>query len=77
MGEEVTGQLMGMVDIGDNTTPLLFDVTARQDSGGINVLAEAEFSWQDMGLTKPTARLVVFLADEVQVEALLIAKPAP
>ena len=72
-GEETTGELSGSLQIGDTVTPLVFEVTARHDGDAINVLGVATFTWEQLGLTKPTARSVVYLADEVRVQVLLIA----
>ena len=76
-GEETTGQLDGSLQIGDTATPLVFDVTARKDDGTINVLGKTTFTWDQLGLAKPTARSVVYLAEEVRVEVLLVASEAP
>ena len=76
-GEETTGQLEGTLQIGETATPLVFDVTARRDGGAINVLGKTTFTWEQLGLRKPTARSVVYLADEVRVEVLLVAQAAP
>ena len=76
-GEETTGQLNGSLQIGESTTPLVFDVTARKDGETINILGKTQFTWDGLGLTKPTARSVVYLADEVSVEVLLVARAAP
>ena len=72
-GEEATGQLEGSLQIGETATPLVFDVTARKDGNTINILGSTAFTWEQLGLRKPTARSVVFLADEVRVQVLLIA----
>ena len=76
-GEEVSGQLEGSLQIGETVTPLVFDVTARRDGSTINVLGKTTFTWDQLGLRKPTARSVVYLADEVRVEVLLVARAAP
>ena len=76
-GEETTGQLDGSLQIGETVTPLVFDVTARRDGSTINVLGKTTFTWDQLGLRKPTARSVVYLADEVRVEVLLVAQAAP
>ncbi len=73
-GEETTGELTGSLQIGDTTTPLLFQVTARHDGNTINILAQTTFTWQQLNIPKPTARSVVYLADEVNVQVLLIAR---
>lgn len=51
----------------------MFDVTARNDGNVINILALTTITWEQLGLPKPTARSVVYLADEVAVQVLLIA----
>lgn len=76
-GETTTGQLDGSLQIGDTVTPLVFDVEARHDGGVINVLGRTTFTWEQLGLAKPTARSVVYLADEVRVQVLLVARAAP
>ena len=73
-GEETAGELNGSLQIGETATPLRFQVTARHDGDVINILAQTTFRWNDLGLAKPSARPVVFLADEVEVQALLIAR---
>ena len=72
-GEETAGQLEGSLQIGDTVTPLVFDVTARHYGNSINILGKTTFTWEQLGLRKPTARSVVYLADEVRVQVLLIA----
>ena len=76
-GEETTGQLNGSLQIGETVTPLVFDVTARRDEGSISILGKTAFTWDGLGLRKPTARSVVYLADEVRVQVLLVGRPAP
>ena len=73
-GEETIGQLDGSLQIGETATPLVFDVTARKDGDVINILGKATFTWEQLGLAKPTARSVVYLADEVSVQVLLVAR---
>ena len=75
-GEETTGQLNGSLQIGENVAPLVFEVEARRDGTTINVLGRTTFTWDELGLTKPTARSVVYLADEVSVEVLLVGTRA-
>ncbi len=73
-GEETEGELSGSLKIGEAVTPLLFEVTARRDDGVINVLGRTTFTWEQLGLPKPSARSVVYLADEVRVQVLLVAR---
>ena len=72
-GVETSGELTGSLKIGETVTPLVFDVTARNDGNVINILALTTITWEQLGLPKPTARPVVYLADEVAVQVLLIA----
>ena len=72
-GEETTGQLDGSLQIGETVTPLVFDVTARKDGNTVNILGRTTFTWEQLGLKKPTARSVVYLAEEVRVQVLLVA----
>ncbi|MDE2717499.1 MAG: YceI family protein, partial [Chloroflexota bacterium] len=72
-GAEFTGQLEGSLQIGETATPLVFDVTARHDGDVINVLGLTTFTWEQLGIVTPTARSVVYLADEVRVQVLLVA----
>ena len=76
-GEETSGTLSGSLQIGDTVTPLEFEVTARHDGSSINVLGKTTFTWEQLGLAKPAARSVVYLADEVRVQVLLIGRAAP
>ena len=73
-GAETAGELNGSLQIGETVTPLRFQVTARHDGNVINILAQTTFTWDDLELDKPSARSVVFLADEVEVQVLLIAR---
>ena len=72
-GEETSGTLEGSLQIGETVAPLTFDVEARHDGAVINVLGRTTFTWDQLGLPKPTARSVVYLADEVRVQVLIIA----
>ena len=72
-GEETSGSLEGSLRIGDTVTSLTFDVDARSDGNVINVLGRAIFTWDELGLARPVAGPVVFLADEVRVQVLIVA----
>ena len=72
-GEETTGQLNGSLQIGGTVTPLVLEVEARHDGSIINILGRTTFTWEQLGLPKPTARSVVYLSDEVRVQVLLVA----
>ena len=71
-GEETSGALSGSLQISERITPLTFDVVARHDGNVINVLGRTRFTWDQLGLVKPSTRSVVYLADEVRVQVLLV-----
>lgn len=73
-GEETEGTLDGSLQIGDTVTPLTFDVVARLDPGVINVLGRTTFTWDELGLGKPVFGPVAYLADEVRVQVLVVAR---
>ena len=76
-GEVTTGQLDGTLQIGETVAPLVFDVEARHDRTSISIVGRTAFTWDELGLTKPSARSVVYLADEVGVQVKLVAQAAP
>ena len=73
-GEETEGTLEGSLQIGDTITPLTFDVVARLDPGVVNVLGKTTFTWDELGLATPVAGPVVYLAEEVRVQVLIVAR---
>ena len=73
-GEVTTGTLDGSLQIGDTATPLTFEVEARLDPGVINVLGKTTFTWDQLGLGKPVFGPVAYLADEVRVQVLIVAR---
>ena len=75
-GNEITTQATGTLDIRDIRVPITFDVQARDDGASLFILGRTTFTWDDLSITKPTARSVVSLEDEVRVEIVLSAKPA-
>ena len=73
-GDETSGTLDGSLQIGETVTPLTFDVIARLDPGVVNVLGKTTFTWDELGLSTPVAGPVVYLAEEVRVEVLIVAR---
>ena len=73
-GEETEGKLEGSLQIGDTVTPLTFEVVARLDPGSVNVLGKTTFTWEQLGLPKPVFGPVAYLADEVRVQVLVVAR---
>ncbi len=75
-GETVTTDVESELLIGEVTTPLTFEVEARDDGSEISITGRTTFTWDDLQMTKPSARSVVSLDDEVKVEVVLSASPA-
>ena len=75
-GTEITTQATGTLDIRDVQVPITFEIQARDDGSALFILGRTTFTWDDLSITKPTARSVVSLEDEVRVEIVLSAKPA-
>ena len=73
-GEETEGTLEGSLQIGETVTPLTFDVVARLDPGVVNVLGKTTFTWDQLGLVKPVFGPVAYLAEEVRVQVLIVAR---
>ncbi len=74
-GEEVTSSVAGELVIRSNTTPLTFELEARDDGHTVFVLGRTQFTWDQLSLDPPAARSVVWVADEVRVEILLALDP--
>ena len=74
-GEVVTGQMPARLNIRGIDVPLTFDLEARDDGDVIFILARTSFTWADLEMTAPTARIVISIEDEVKVEILLAVKP--
>ena len=73
-GEQTEGMLDGSLQIGKTITPLTFDVVARHDGSVINVLGKTTFTWDELGLASPVFGPVTYLADEVRVQVLIVAR---
>ena len=76
-GDEVKTQVEATVSLLGSDFPLTFDIEARDDGDSIFVLGRATFTWDQFGISKPTARSVVSIEDDVHVEVLLALKPEP
>lgn len=70
-GEEVTAQVEGTLTIKGIETPLTFNVEARDDGDVVFVVGRTTWTWAQLSLPVPSARIVVSLADEVHTEVLL------
>ena len=74
-GEAVTARMPARLNIRGIEVPLTFDLEARDDGDVIFILGRTSFTWADLGMTAPTARIVVRIEDEVNVEVLLAVRP--
>ncbi len=74
-GKEVKAQIAGTLNIRGAEFPLGFNVTVQDKGDVITILGRTKFSWDDLGISPPTAGLVLTLGDEVEVRIALTAKP--
>ena len=73
-GDEVAGQVTGTLSIRGVVVPLTFDLEVRDDGGVLNILGRTTFTWEQLQIPVPTARVVLWVADEVKVEILIQAR---
>ena len=73
-GDEVTGQVSGLLDIRGVTVPIVFDIEARDDGDVMFVLGRTSFTWDELGIPTPTSIAVASVDDEVRVEVLLAVR---
>ena len=74
-GKEVEAQITGVLNIQGADFPLMFDVTVQDRGGLISIEGRTKFSWDDLGLDRPTAVIVLTLSDDVEVQVSLTARP--
>ena len=74
-GETYTRQVAGILNINGVDVPLTFELEVRNDGDVLNVLARTVFTWDQLQIPVPTARIVVSVEDEVSVQLLLVARP--
>ena len=74
-GDTFTSQVTGILNINGIDVPLTFDLEVRNDGDVLNVLGRTVFTWDQLQIPVPTARLVVSVEDEVSVQLLLVAEP--
>ena len=74
-GVEVSTTATGELSINDLTHSLVFDIEARDDGDVVYVVGRTTFTWADIGMPPPSARIVVSVEDEVRVEVLLALRP--
>ena len=74
-GDEITTEVTGTLNINGMDVPLTFEVEARDDGDTVFVLGRSTFTWDQIGEPVPSARIVVSVEDEVDVNVLLALKP--
>ncbi len=74
-GETVTTEIESELLIREVTAPLTFEVEASDEGDEISIVGRTTFTWDELQMTKPSARSVVSLDDEVEVEVVLLAVP--
>ena len=73
-GDTFSHQVDGTLDLNGQDFPISFDLEVRNDGDVLNVLGRTVFTWDQLELAVPTARSVVWVEDEVDVQVLLVAQ---
>ena len=73
-GDTFSHQVDGTLNLNDQDFPVSFDLEVRNDGDVLNVLGRTVFTWDDLQIAVPTARSVVWVEDEVDVQVLLVAQ---
>ncbi len=73
-GDTFSHQVDGTLNLNDQDFPISFDLEVRNDGDVLNVLGRTVFTWDDLQVAVPTARSVVWVEDEVDVQVLLVAQ---
>ena len=73
-GDTFNHQVDGTLDLNGQDFPISFDLEVRNDGDVLNVLGRTVFTWDQLELAVPTARSVVWVEDEVDVQVLLVAQ---
>ena len=74
-GDEASAEVSGTLNIKGANVPTTFDVTARDDGTIVFILAKTTVTWAQLGLPAPSARSVVSIEEEINVEVLLAVTP--
>ena len=73
-GDTFNYQVDGTLDLNGQDFPISFDLEVRNDGDVLNVLGRTVFTWEQLQIPVPTARSVVWVEDEVDVQVLLVAQ---
>ena len=74
-GEESKSRIDGLLNIRGVDFPLKFNITAVDKGDVITIVGRTRFTWDELGISPPTAGLVLTLSDEVDVRIRLTVKP--
>ncbi len=75
LGQEVTAQVTGSLQVRDVTVPMMFEVEARDDGDVMFIVGRTTFTWDQLDIPPPEAPVVASIEDEVRVEVLLALTP--
>ena len=73
-GDTFSHQVDGTLNLNGQDFPISFDLEVRNDGDVLNVLGRTVFTWDQLQIDVPTARSVVWVEDEVDVQVLLVAQ---
>ena len=73
-GDTFGHQVNGTLDLNGQDFPISFDLEVRNDGDVLNVLGRTVVTWEQLQIPVPTARSVVWVEDEVDVQVLLVAR---
>ena len=73
-GEQFERQAAGTLNVNGRDVPMTFELEVRNDGNVLNVLGRTSFTWEQLDIPVPTATRVVYVADEVLVQVLVIAE---
>ena len=65
---EATFELVGDFTVRGTTRPVTWTATATFEGGTITGLAKTQFTFEEMGLTKPSLARLLSVADEIRLE---------
>ena len=74
VGETVKSKVTGTLSIRGKGVPLTFELEVRNDGDTLHILGRTTFTWEELQIPRPTARIVVYVEDEVSVQILLKAR---
>ena len=73
-GGIIARQVTGVLSINGVDVPFTFDLEVQNGEDVLNGLSRTVFTWDQLQISVPTARLVVSVDDEVSVQLLLVAE---